>query len=114
MNTQVYYLVHVLAVILLTAFTFKAFAAPQPEKKGKIMMVTGICSLLALVGGFGLLAKLGYEFTAGWVIIKLVAWLGIAGLSGMAFKQPSKAGTYSLIATVLVAAAVYAVYFKPF
>ena len=114
MNTQVYYVVHVLSVILLTAFTFKAFAAPQPEKKGKIMMVTGICSLLALAAGFGLVAKLGYEFAQGWIIIKLVAWLGLAGLSGMAFKQPNKAGFFSLIATLLVTAAVYAVYFKPF
>ena len=114
MNTQVYYLVHVLSVILLPAFTFKAFAAPQPDKKGKIMMVTGICSLLTLVAGFGLLSTLGHEFMQGWIIVKLVAWLGLAGLSGMAFKQPNKAGFFSLIATLLVAAAVYAVYFRPF
>ena len=114
MNIQVYYVMHVLSVILLTAFTFKAFAAPQPEKKGKVMMVTGICSLLALIGGFGLLAKLNYDLASGWVIIKLVAWLGLAGLSGMAYRQPNKTGFFSLIATLLLAAAVYAVYFKPF
>jgi len=114
MNIQVYYLVHVLSVILLTAFTFKAFAAPQPEKKGKVMMVTGICSLLTLVAGFGLLAKLNYDFASGWVIVKLVAWLGLAGLSGLAYRQPNKVGFFSLLATLFVAAAVYAVYYKPF
>jgi len=114
MNQQVYYFVHVLSLILLFSFTFKAFAAPRPENKSKVMMVTGICSLLALIAGFGLLAKLSYSMTAGWVIVKLVAWLGVAALSGMAFKHPNKVGTYGLIATVLGAAAVYAVYFKPF
>jgi len=114
MNELVYYFLHVTGVMLLLGFTFKAFAAPQPEHKSKTMMMTGIFSLVVLIAGFGLLAKLGHSFASGWVIVKLVAWLGIAGLSGMAYRKPEKAGTYSLIAIVLVAAAVYAVYFKPF
>lgn len=114
MSTQVYYFLHVTSLMLLLGFTFKAFAAPQPEHKSKTMMLTGIFSLIAFIAGFGLISKLGHSFTAGWVIVKLVAWLGIAALSGMAYGKPEKAGTYSLIAILLVAAAVYAVYYKPF
>jgi len=114
MSELVYYFLHVLGAILLIAFTFQAFAAPAPEKKGRVMAITGICAVVVVVAGFGLLAKRGYSISAGWVIVKLVCWLGIAGISGMAFRRPEKAGFYTLITIVLAAAAVYAVYFKPF
>ena len=114
MSIQLYYFLHVFFVILLIGFTFKAFAAPRPELRRRSLMVTGILSLIVLVAGFGLISKLGYSFTAGWVILKLVAWLGVAALGGIVFRQPGKAGIFGLIVTALVAMAVYAVYFKPF
>ena len=114
MSIQVYHFLHVFSVFLLLRFTFKAFAAPRPELKSRTMMVTGILSLVVVVAGFGLLSKLGYSFLSGWVIIKFVAWLGIAAMGGIVFRQPSKAGIFGLIVTVLVGVAVYAVYFKPF
>ena len=114
MNIELYYFLHVFCVFLLLRFTFKAFAAPRPELKGRTMMVTGILSLVVLVAGFGLISKLGYSFSAGWIIMKLVAWLGIAALGGIVFRQPGKAGLFGVIVVGLVAMAVYAVYFKPF
>jgi len=114
MSIHLYHFLHVFFVFLLLMFTFKAFADPRPELRRKSLMVTGILSLIVLVAGFGLLAKLHYSFTAGWVILKLVAWLGVAALGGIVFRQPGKAGVFSLIVTALVAMAVYAVYFKPF
>ncbi len=114
MSIQVYQFLHVFSVFLLLRFTFKAFAAPRPELKRKSLMITGILSLIVLVAGFGLLSKYGYSFTAGWVILKFVAWLGVAALGGIVFRKQSLAGLFGLIVTGLVAMAVYAVYFKPF
>ena len=114
MNTQVYYFLHVLGVLIMFGMAFKAFAAPQPEKKGKTMMISGIASLVVFIAGFALIGKLGYEMLSGWIIVKLVAWLGLGAVSGIAYRKPESAGTLSLVATVLVLVAVFAVYFKPF
>ena len=113
MNQLVYSFLHVLSAILLVAFTFQAFAAPKPENRKRTMMITGILSAVVLVAGFGLLAKLGYGFP-GWVVVKLVCWLGIAAMSGMAYRSPGKAGVWTGATIVLVLVAVYTVYFKPF
>ena len=113
MDPLYYSILHVVGVILLTAYTFAAFANPDPKARGRTLMVTGVLSLIVLVAGFGLLSKLKLGFPS-WVIVKLVAWLGISALSGMAFRRPGMTGLFRLIVIVLVVAAVWAVYMKPF
>ena len=113
MNPLTYYFLHIVGVLVLTAFTFQAFAAPKPESRRMTMMVTGIASLVVLVAGFGLLAKLGTGFP-GWVVLKLVAWLGMTALAGFAYRKPESGKGLTLIALVLLVLAVYAAYFKPF
>lgn len=113
MDPRIYYLIHVLSIILLTGSVFYIAANPQKHKKKKYMSINGILSVLALVGGFGLMAKLyGNDFSQGWVIVKIVAWLLITALAGMAFKKP-KAFTI-LALSITVAIAVFMVYFRPF
>jgi hypothetical protein len=110
MNAETYYLIHVVSLVLLAAFTFQVFA--KRENKKGMMMLTGILSLLALVGGFGLLAQLKHGFPV-WVIIKLVCWLGLSAMAGLAFRKPGSIGTLKLLSIVLIAIAVWAVYFRP-
>jgi hypothetical protein len=126
MPITLYHVLHVTAIILMAAITFQSCADPDESKKRKRMMLGGIAAFIAFVAGFGLLAKaepaiggllakaepaIGWP---GWVIVKLICFLGIAGLSGAAYRSPSKAGTFSLITAVLVAVAVYCVYYRPF
>ena len=113
MDPLIYSVIHVVSAILLTAFTFKAFAAPSPEKRKGTMMATGILTLLLFVAGFGLLAKLEYGFD-GWVIAKIVCALVMAALSGIAYRKPGATGVLSSIAVIVVGVAIYMVYFKPF
>jgi hypothetical protein len=47
-------------------------------------------------------------------VVKLVAWLILAALAGIAFRKPAQAGQLTAVAMLVVAAALYAVYFKPF
>jgi hypothetical protein len=113
MSLTVYQILHVASVVLFVAFTFQAFAAPTPERRKTVMMLSGVLSLVALVAGFGTAAKLGYGMPV-WMIIKLVCWLGISALAGAAFRSPGKAKSYALVAGLLVLAAVASVYLKPF
>lgn len=112
MSPIFYYILHVSSVLVLTAYTFYAFAAPLETRK-RVMMITGIASLLALVGGFGLQAKLGYGFP-GWIIVKLVCWLGISALAGVGYRRRGAVGTLALVAIALLIIAVVMVYVKPF
>jgi len=113
MNPVYYSVLHVLAGFILVAFTFVGFAAPTAANKRRVMMFTGIASVVMLIAGFGLQAKLHVGFP-GWLIVKLVCWLGLSAISGMAFKKPENAGKLSMIALLLVAIAVFCVYVRPF
>lgn len=112
MSPTIYHILHVSSLLVLFGYTFYAFAAPAETKK-RVMMIAGIASLVMLVSGFGLLAKLHLGFP-GWVIVKLVCWLGISALGGMAYRKRDKAGLFMLLALVLAITAVAMVYVKPF
>jgi hypothetical protein len=111
MSPTVYYILHVFSVLVLTGYTFYAFAAPA-EKRKQVMMITGIASLLALVAGFGLLTKLHNNQFSAWVIVKIVCWLGLSGLAGVGFRKREKAPVFIGVALALVFVAIFAVYTK--
>ncbi|HED64250.1 MAG TPA: hypothetical protein ENJ09_01725 [Planctomycetes bacterium] len=114
MNVTVYHILHVSSLFLLAGLTFSVFANPDPSRRSKVMMIGGFLSLLVLVSGFGLLARLHYSFLNGWVLVKFVAWLGLASFSGAAFRKREAVPTLRLIVAVLIVAAVTMVYTKPF
>jgi hypothetical protein len=112
MSPLFYSILHVISVLVLTGYTFYAFAAP-PESKKKVMIITGVASLLALVGGFGLQAKLQLGWP-GWFVVKMLCWLGLSALAGMGYRRRADAGMLASAAVVLVVVAVVVVYLKPF
>ncbi len=111
MSPTVYYILHVFSILVLTGFTFHAFAAPADTKK-KVMAITGIASLLVLISGFGLISKVYQNHIAAWMIVKLVCWLGLSALAGIGYRKREKARALRLVALALVFAAVFAVYTK--
>lgn len=66
----------------------------------------GVGMLLALVGGFGLVARLGHGFQP-WVIAKIVIWL-LVGASPALIRRKPEAGPvwFGLILTLVTVAAV--------
>lgn len=58
MDPNLYRVIHVFAIILLAGLAFAAFANPAKTSKRQVLMASGICSSLALIAGFGLIAKL--------------------------------------------------------
>lgn len=112
MEATFYYVLHVVAAFALVGFTFAAFAAPVPTNRIKIMVLSGIATLAMVVAGFGLMAKLSYTFTP-WLIAKIVCWLILSALSGIAFRRPALAPFLSGFALLVIGVAVYCVYYKP-
>lgn len=112
MSPLFYYIVHVGSVLVLFGYTFYAFAAPAETRK-KVMIITGIASLLVLIGGFGLQAKLSVGWP-GWFVVKMVCWLGLSALAGIGYRRRGAVGMLSALAVILALVAVVMVYSKPF
>ena len=111
MKLQIYQVLHVGSMVLLTGFIFQAFANPDLKHKKRTGMITGILALLMLIGGFGLVStmKVGFPW---WVIVKLVCWLGLASISGMAYRKPQRIPLLSVVAIALILTAIVTVYFR--
>ena len=111
MKLQIYQVLHVASMVLLTAFLFQAFANPDPKNRKKTMMATGVFATLMLIGGFGLVAtmKVGFPW---WVTVKLVCWLGLASISGMAYRKPQRIPLLSVVVIALILIAIVTVYFR--
>lgn len=113
MSIQLYQVLHIFSVIILTAVTFSALAAPRPENKRRSMMWSGILAVIALVSGFGLLARLGLAMQ-GWVFVKMACWFGITVLTSLAYRQPGQGRSLALLTLIAVFLAVSMVVMKPF
>jgi hypothetical protein len=113
MSPTVYHIVHLVSLFVLFGYTFYAFAAPAEARK-KVLMITGIASVLVLISGFGLMSKVYQNHFYAWMIVKLVAWLGISALAGLGFRRRGSVGVFAIVAVTLALAAVIAVYVKPF
>ncbi len=112
MNPLIYSILHVVSGFVLVGYTFSAFAAPNAERRGFHLMITGIASLVMVVAGVGLLHKGGFGWPM-WALVKVGCWLLLSGLAGIAFRAPSLKNVLALIAVALVTVAVYCAYMKP-
>ncbi|MBC8451554.1 MAG: hypothetical protein H8D72_02480 [Planctomycetes bacterium] len=113
MTITLYQILHVSAGFLLTAFTFMACATASVGKNKGILALTGILSLIMLVGGFGLIARLEYGWP-GWVLVKVACWLILTMAAGFAYRRPQKAGAIAALCALAIVVAVAMVYTKPF
>jgi len=113
MAPQYYLVLHLVSLLLLAGVTFAALAAPQPERRKFSLMWSGILSLVVLVSGFGLLARLGLPFQ-GWVSVKLVCWVALAMMTPMAFRRSAQGAVWSRVTIAALVIGVLMVQLKPF
>jgi hypothetical protein len=106
------HILHVLSAMGLLGTTFYACAG-APETRKKVLMWSGIASLLVVLTGIRLWQGL-YHFSGGWAWVKLVCWLGLSALGGIAYRRREKAGTWIILALALTAIALAMVYVRPF
>lgn len=88
MSYEFYKVLHVFSVIIFAILGMMAIYKDKLPKAAKITL--GTFSLLVLVGGMGLLARIGVSHGQGfptWVSIKIVIWLALAALFGIISKR---------------------------
>ncbi len=113
MEPRIFSIIHILAILLLTGLTFAAFANPVQALRRKILAASGICSLLALIAGFGLAGLHKYGFPT-WIIVKLICWLGLSAMAGIAYRQPKQIPWLAGATIALLLIALYMVYFRSY
>ena len=107
------HVVHVAAVVVLIAYTFFAFAG-APETRKRVLIITGVASLLALLTGIRMWQG-AYGFAMmGWVIVKGVCWLGLSAMTGMAYRKRDQVNALMVVVLALAIVALVMVYYRPF
>lgn len=123
MPYEVYKVIHLLGIFLLliSLSGMAVFAINGGAKKDNVWRVRlaishGVGLFLVLLGGFGMLARLGITAFPwpGWVYGKFAFWLVFGGLIALATKNP-KLGkiVYFLLPILAILTASLAIY-KPF
>jgi len=114
MDPNIYRILHVFALLVLTAHTYMALANPAPENRKLTLIVTGVAALLMLVSGFGLLHVVYHDQIPHWIWVKAVCWLGFSALAGLAYRRAQLRGLLSFVGLVLLLVALLMVYARPF
>ncbi len=121
---QAYKVIHLIGIFLaLAALAGVALAVAngatkQANPARRLLSVShGLGLLVVLVGGFGLLARLGAIHGAafpGWVWAKLAIWVAIGGLVAVPYRRPDLARLVFISLPVLGGLAAWLAIYKPF
>ena len=80
-----------------------------------VAITHGIGLLLVLLGGFGMLARLGIHWPwPGWVLVKLVIWVVFGALSALVARSTTLAQPLWWVTIILAGLAAYLAIHKPF
>lgn len=85
--------------------------------RGLVMGLHGLGSLLILLGGFGMLARIGFQHGAGfpgWLWGKIAMWLVVTLVIVLPYRKPSLARPVFIFTPLAAAFAVYLALYKPF
>ncbi len=107
------HVLHVAGVLMLAAYTFFAFAAP-PETRKRVMVITGVATLLVVLTGIRMWQWLFSFQMLGWIFVKLFCWLGLSALTGLAYRKRDQANLLMSIALALLLVGTTMAYLKPF
>lgn len=104
---------HVAAGLVLFGFTFYALAAP-PETRKRVMIWSGSAAAVILLTGVRMWQELYHFAPASWLFVKVVCWLGLAALGGIAYRKRQQTDLLAWLAIIFAVTAVAMVYVKPF
>ena len=112
-SLAVFRILHVLGILLLTGFTFAAFADQSRTRRRTLLIVSGTSSLIAMISGFGLsgILKIGFPL---WIVVKIVCWLGLSALAGISYRKPGCFNLWTCLTVALLVLALIMVYIQPF
>ncbi|MCC6242881.1 MAG: hypothetical protein IT353_08570 [Gemmatimonadaceae bacterium] len=83
--------------------------------RGLVGSMHGLGALLILVGGFGMLARMGLVQGAfpGWLWGKLIIWTILSAIVLLPYRKPELARPFLRLLPLLAGAAVYLALYKP-
>lgn len=118
----VYKIIHLVGVLMVfLAIGAVALSALQGLGKSyqgrKMILIThGIGLFLSLLGGFGLLARLGmaHDGLPGWIHAKLVIWFFFGALTWILLRRPQWTHALWAVVIILGGTAAYLAGSKPF
>lgn len=119
MSMEFYKIMHLTGVFMVMVALGGLIAQVKAKKSGevadkKLFAIThGIGLLLALVGGFGLMARLSVPWD-GWIILKMIFWVVLGGLTVLIKRKPGSASLWWTLVILIGAVAVYLVRMRPF
>jgi hypothetical protein len=122
-SLNIYKLIHILGILLV----FSSFGAlvvhalnggTKATNAGRRLVTIsyGAGLFLILLGGFGMLARLGIVQTGlpGWIWLKLVLWVAIGGLLALPYRVAGASRLLWLIGPAIGLLAAWAGLYKPF
>lgn len=123
LSHQFYNVVHVVGIVLLvaalggmTVHAMEGGTRATSRARRVVLSMHGAGLLLVLLGGFGMLARLGHlHGTAfpGWVWVKLAVWVAFGALAAVPYRRPELARPVLLALPVLGGLAAYMAIYKP-
>ncbi len=123
MPYAVYKLTHLLGIFVLLVTLALPFMhlirggtrADFPHRRA-LMLTHGAASFLILLGGFGMLARLGVAHTGlpNWILIKLTIWLFLSAAISLALRTAAGARAVLVAAPLLALLAASIAIYKPF
>jgi len=110
---SIYKVTHLVALFVVTSCFGVSFFSGKPQKWARIVGMTA--SFLILLGGMGLLARLGMKTWPNWVLVKIGIWCVIAiGGPLCAKRLTNNRGLAYSGFMLLFGFAVYLAVYKPF
>lgn len=123
MPYEVYRLIHFLGIFVLLVTLAVPFMhmlsggtrAGLPRRR-TLALTHGAASFLVLLGGFGMLARLGivHDGLPNWVLVKLTIWLALSAALALALRTTAGARAVLIGAPLLALLAAGIAMFKPF
>jgi hypothetical protein len=123
LSHSVYNVIHVIGIILIMAslggLALHAMNGGTRESNAARRLIAGLHGLgafLMLLGGFGMLARIGFEHGAmfpGWLLVKIAIWLLLAGSVVLPYRRPTLAKVLLLALPLLGGLAAVMAIYKP-
>jgi hypothetical protein len=124
MSAFAYKLVHLFGIFLLlvalggvSAHAAAGLRKSENPSRRTLVFLHGLGALLALTGGFGLLARLDVDHAGlfpGWIWAKLTLWILLGGLIALPYKNRVLARALLVAVPFLGLLGAYLAIFKPF
>jgi hypothetical protein len=124
MSYELYKVMHLTGLFMVFSALgayFIGSMAPRREGEKRFIgkkwagIVHGIGLAVAIVSGFGLLARLGVvNGLPGWVYGKLLIWLFLGGVIALAVRKPQWSKTLWILTLLAGCAGAYLAGYKPF